>query len=91
MSEEITTMEEEAQELTLEEKAAAWEKWVRDGVNSLVDVYLPVSDSCDFNVSYSYKVVEELESGPVLDETKANAVLIRVMFKFTEPVSLNKK
>jgi hypothetical protein len=89
MSEETDVPE--TTELTLEEKAAAWEKWVRDGVNSLVDTYLPVSNSCDFNVAYSYKVIEELESGTVLDETKANAVLIRVMFKFTEPISLSKK
>ena len=73
-----------------EEKAEAWVNYVRNGVNSLLDIYLPVAESGNIGIRYTPHEVEKLESGPVYDETKADAVLISVVFKFNKPIDLTK-
>jgi hypothetical protein len=76
--------------LTNEQKELAWETYVRNGVNSLLDVYLPVSKDGNIGIRYTPHEVEKLESGPVYDETKADSVLISIVFKFDEPLDLTK-
>lgn len=73
-----------------EEKAKAWMNYVRNGVNSLLDVYLPVSKDGNIGIRYTPHEVEKLESGPVYDDTKADSVLISIVFKFDEPIDLTK-
>ena len=73
-----------------EEKAEAWVKYVRNGVNSLLDVYLPVSESGNIGIRYTPHEVEKLESGPVYDDTKADSVLVSIVFKFEQPIDLTK-
>lgn len=73
-----------------EEKAKLWEEYVRNGVNSLLDVYLPLAKNGNINVEYKSHIVEKLESGPVYDKTKAGSVLISVVFEFDKPIDLTK-
>lgn len=81
---------EDMKDLTPEEKAEAWAKWVRSEVNSALDIYLPKALSGHINVKYYPHVVEMLESGPELDDNKADGVLLSIVFEFEEPVDLTK-
>jgi len=77
-------------EKTLEENAKQWEEWVHRHLNKLLDVYLPKSKNCDFNIKYYPKKIEELESGPVYDKTKAIGVLLSFSLEFTEEIDVTK-
>jgi len=81
---------EDMADLTSEEKAEAWAKWVRSEVNSALDIYLPKALSGHINVKYYPHVKEMLESGPELDNNKADGVLLSIIFEFEEPVDLTK-
>lgn len=73
-----------------EEKAEMWIKYVRNGVNSLLDIYLPAAKSGNIGIRYTPHEIERLETGPVYDETKADAVLVSIVFKFDKPIDLTK-
>lgn len=73
-----------------EEKAEAWAKWVRSEVNSALDVYLPKALSGHINVRYYPHVIEVQEAGPLTDDTKADGVLLSIVFEFEEPIDLAK-
>ncbi|MCK4454467.1 hypothetical protein KAW18_00135 [candidate division WOR-3 bacterium] len=73
-----------------EEKAEMWIKYVRNGVNSLLDIYLPAAKSGNIGIRYTPHEIERLETGPVYDETKADAVLVSIVFKFDKPIDLAK-
>ena len=73
-----------------EEKAEAWVKYVRNGVNSLLDIYLPVAESGNIGIRYTPHEIERLETGPVYDNTKADNVLVSIMLKFDKPIDLTK-
>ena len=92
MADEIKTDEvvEDMAELTPEEKAEAWAKWVRSEVNSALDIYLSKALSGHINVKYYPHVIEMLESGPELDTAKADGVLLSIIFEFEEPIDLTK-
>ena len=73
-----------------EEKAEMWVNYVRNGVNSLLDIYLPAAKDGNIGIRYTPHEVERLETGPVYDETKADAVLVSLVFKFDKPIDLTK-
>jgi hypothetical protein len=77
---------EEVTEMTSEEREVAWEKWVKDGIDGLIDVFLKPASDCHYNIKYLPHVMEVQESGPVYDDSKADGVVLTVMFKFKEPV-----
>ena len=81
---------EDIKDLTPEEQAVAWEKWVREEVNTALDLYLPLASSGHINVKYNPLILEELESGPVYDKDKITAVLLSLIFEFTEPIKIDK-
>lgn len=81
---------EDLRELSVEEREEAWVNYVRSGVNSLLDIYLPVAENSDINIHYTPHLVEELETGPVVDKDKADAVLISLRLKFGTPINLTK-
>jgi hypothetical protein len=81
---------EELKEMTPEERAAAWEKWVVGEVNAALGIYLPISKSGNIGLRYTPHVVEVLESGPVTTDSKADGVLISVYFDFEAPLDLTK-
>lgn len=94
MSEEIKIDKDEIVKdlsgMSSEQKELAWETYVRNGVNSLLNIYLPAAKSGNIGIRYTPHEVERLETGPVYDETKADAVLVSVVFKFDEPIDLTK-
>jgi len=71
-----------------EEIAAAWEKYVRDEVNSLLDVFLPEAINGNVGVIYKRPVlrVDAATGKSILDENKATAVDIHVVFEFPKAV-----
>ena len=77
-------------ELSEEEKLKAWTSWIRSEVNAVLDIYLPVTMRGDINIKYFPKVVESLETGDVLDESKAEGVRISLDFVFDKTIDLNK-
>jgi hypothetical protein len=91
MAEEIKDeVVEEMTDMSPEEKAEAWSKWVRSELNSALDIYLPKALRGHINVRYYPHVLEVQESGPVTDETKADGVLLSVVFEFEQPIDLRK-
>ena len=83
--------EKDVTELTNEEKAKAWENWVRSEVNSVLDIYLEKAIRGNINVRYYPHIIEVLESGPVTDQNKADSVLLSIVFDFEEPIDLTKE
>jgi hypothetical protein len=79
---------QEIKDLSPEEKAQAWEDWVRSEVNAALDIYLPKAISGNINVRYYPHVVEVLESGPQTDDSKADGVLLSIVFDFENPIDL---
>jgi len=76
--------------MTVDEKAEAWESWVKSEVNAALNIYLSKASSSNINIRYFPTVIEELETGPVLDETSARGVLISLELLFENPIDLNK-
>jgi hypothetical protein len=85
-----TKVVEDLSNMTDEEKAEAWAKWIRSEVNSALDIYLPVSKEGFVQIQYSPHVIEVLETGPVYHTTKMDAVRISLIFEFENPVDLSK-
>lgn len=75
--------------LTNEEKAEAWAKWVRSEVNAALDIYLDKAISGHINVKYYPHIMSMTEAGPETDETKADGVLLSIVFEFENPINLN--
>ena len=74
--------------MTSEEVAAAWEKYVRDEVNTLLDIFLPEAVNGNVGVIYQrpIKRVDAATGERILEENKAKAVDIHIVFEFPEPV-----
>lgn len=81
---------EDVTEMTEEEKAAAWEKWVRNELNAALDIFLPISKAGDVHTSYRAQKIDHTEAGPVYSDTHAAGVSITVVFDFEKPVDLTK-
>jgi len=86
MADEVKT--KDIQELTPEEKAQAWADWVRSEVEAALNIYLPVAKSGHININYYPHVVETLDTGDVLDKSKADGVLLSIIFEFEKPIKL---
>ena len=80
----------EVADMTPEDRVAAWSEWVRAEVNSALDIYLSKALSGHINVRYYPHVIEVQESGPVTDNTKADGVLLSIVFEFENPIDLKK-
>jgi hypothetical protein len=72
-----------------EERAAAWEEYVRSEVNALLDTFLPEAISGNVGVKYDHPILEvSPKTGEaVIDESKATGVFISVLFEFAAPIS----
>jgi hypothetical protein len=77
-------------ELTKEEKAELWERYVRSEVGALLDMFLPRSIGGNVGVRYAPHVIERTEAGDLLNKDKADAVVISLVFEFEEPLDLTK-
>lgn len=81
---------EEVADMTEEERAAAWEKWVRSELNAALDIFLPVSKAGDVYTSYRAHKVEHNEAGPVYSDTLAAGVSVTMVFEFDKPIDVTK-
>lgn len=81
--------------LTDEEKetmAKEWESYVRDELNSLLDIYLPNSIAGNIGVKYARPIKESYEDGTIVkEEGKAIGVNISINFKFGNAVDVPKE
>lgn len=59
-----------------------WEAYVRSEVESILNSVLPISKAGAVGIVYKNLVTEELEGGPVFDETKAVGVDVVLSFDF---------
>jgi hypothetical protein len=90
MADEIKEVKsEDVSEMTKEEIADAWSNWVRSEVNAALDIYLARAVEGNIGVKYGAHVVEETEAGKVYDDSKADSVMINILFNFEEPLDLN--
>lgn len=76
-------------EISPEERAAAWEEYVRSEVNSLLDTFLPESISGNVGVKYDHPVLRiSPKTGEAeMDESKATGVFISILFEFAAPIT----
>lgn len=76
-----------------EERAAAWEEYVRTEVNSLLDTFLPESISGNVGVKYEHPVerISPRTGKQEIDATKATGVCLSIMFEFAAPIDFFKK
>lgn len=77
-----------SENMTPEELAKAWEEYVRNEVNTLLDIFLPEAVSGNVGVIYSRPVKEvSAKTGEaIVDKDKATAVDIHLVLEFPEPI-----
>lgn len=87
--------DEEKRELTEEEKAemaAKWETYVRNELNSLLDIYLPNAIAGNIGIKYAHPITARYEDGTtVADEKMAVGVNIHINFRFANEVEIPKE
>lgn len=71
-----------------EERAKAWEEYVRTEVNSMLDTFLPESVSGNMGIKYEHPVkkVDAASGKSEIDTTKATGVYMSIMFEFAAPI-----
>jgi len=73
---------------TPEEVAKAWEEYVRGEVNALLDIYLPEAIDGTVGTLYQHPVkrVDVKTGKSIIDDKKATAVDIHIVFTFAAPI-----
>lgn len=88
MDEEKLMDEEELKEISPEERAAAWEKYVRDEVNHVLDIYLPESITGNIGIKYVHpeEGFDHRAGKPTYNDKKAIGVTVIIDFKFADVI-----
>jgi len=75
-------------ELPPEERAAAWEEYVRAEVTALLDTFLPESISGNVGVKYEHPIkgINPKTGKSIIDDTKATGVYLSIVFEFAAPI-----
>lgn len=81
-------LKEGVAEVPLMERAAAWEDYVRDQVNNILDTFLPEAINGNLGVKYIRpgKGTNPKTGKKLFDESKANGVIVTLMFEFPETI-----
>lgn len=80
--------EEEKTEMTKEEQAKLWEDYVRNEVNTLLDIYLKDAVAGNVGIRYGHPEISLMEDGTKLfDENRINVAAITVVLRFEEPIA----
>lgn len=81
-------IKEKLAEIPPEERAALWEKYVRDEVNTLLDIYLPEAISGNIGVKYIRPMIgtDPKTGKKIIEDNKATGVMISLMFEFADTV-----
>lgn len=69
-------------------EAAPWMEYVTEEVLALLRIFLPVSKSGNIGIKYRNPIVASYETHNELDETKADAVAITLVFDFEDPIDI---
>lgn len=88
---EDLTEEKEKVEPTKEEMAQMWEAYVRNELNTLLDVYLPIAVEGTVGIKYVHPVSATYETHTEYDKAKAAGVQLSVVFTFAEPMDMPKE
>jgi len=74
-----------------EERAEAWEKYVRTEVNSLLDTFLPESIFGNVGIKYDYlQLGRDAKTGKMkLDKNVATGVFLSIMFEYAAPIAFS--
>jgi len=73
---------------TPEERAAAWEEYVRTEVNSLLDTFLPEAIAGNVGIKYDHPSngIDPKTGIEGFDKTRANGVFVSILFEFAAPI-----
>ena len=79
---------EKVKDVSPEERATAWETYVREEVERVLDIYLPESVMGTIGIDYIRPVlrVDSKSGKTILDEKKAKGVSVTLVFEFAEEV-----
>jgi hypothetical protein len=71
-----------------EERAKAWEEYVRSEVTALLDTFLPEAIHGTVGIKYEHpiKMVSPKTGKAEIDESKATGVYLSIMFEFAAPI-----
>jgi hypothetical protein len=71
-----------------EERAKAWEEYVRNEVNSLLDTFLPEAVSGNVGIKYEHPShgFDSKTGKEIIDESTATGVYLSIMFEFAAPI-----
>lgn len=83
--------DEEKKEMTKEEVAKQWEEYVRNELNTLLDIYLPITTHGNVGIKYITPIKEKFETHTEYDETKAIGVQLGIVFAFEEAIDIPKE
>ena len=89
---EDVTIEEVTEEV--KDPGALWEDYVRDEVNSLLDIFLPTADFGNVGIKYVHPTLNQFEGGEggsQENKEKAIGVRIGIVFSFTEEIDLKQE
>lgn len=82
---------EEKKEPTKEEMAKMWEAYVRNEVNTLLDIYLPIAVEGTVGVKYVHPVKASYETHTEYDKDKAAGVQLSLVFTFSDSIDVPKE
>jgi len=79
--------EEEKTEMTEEERAEAWEVYVRSEMNAILDLYLPDAIAGNVGIKYGHPEIGTMEDGSkMFHEGKVNVVAVTMVLRLGEPI-----
>lgn len=88
---EELTEEKEEQKPTKEEMASFWEAYVRNEVNTLLNIYLPIAVEGTVGIKYVHPVSASYETHTEYNKEKAAGVQLSLVFTFSEPIDMPKE
>ena len=86
--EELT---EEKKEPTKEETEKMWEAYVRNEVNTLLNIYLPIAVEGTVGIKYVHPVKASYETHTEYDKDKAAGVQLSLVFTFSDSIEIPKE
>jgi hypothetical protein len=85
----IEMTDKEKPEITGFDAAEEWEKYVRSEVNTVLNIFLPISNKGNIGIKYVNPVRTQYESGTEYDKTKAIGVEVKLLFKFEDEIDVS--
>jgi hypothetical protein len=84
----ISMSDKDKVEITGFDAAEEWENYVRHEVNTVLNIFLPISNKGNIGIKYVNPVKAQYESGTEYDKNKAIGVEVKLLFKFEEEIDV---